>query len=147
MLMCANVGTVHVGTTRARDSHLGIRKRATGWSQNSRPVRNLSINNWDISDYRNFRNYRSVRFFDWSTLYLSGAVGFGQKIKSPTYNCAQRNNFRFAAAIVETDCNWLGQSQTVGIHPGNTSDTWGTARKSDFRFAAATDDYIWNLLQ
>jgi len=88
-----------------------------------------------MSDFRNFRNYRSPQVFRlihivyvWDNLNRS-------KIKSPTYNCAQRNYSRLAAAVLKTDCNRLGQSQTVGIHPGNRSDTWGIARKNNFRFA------------
>jgi len=147
MLMNANGDSPRdVGNIRVRESHLGIRKRATSCSRNSRHFWNRSVNNRDMSDFRNFRNYRSAQFFDWSTLFMSGAVWNDRKIKSVTYNCAQRNYFRFAATILKTDCNRLGQSQTVRIHPGNTSDTWGTARKNNFRFAAATDYCIWNWL-
>jgi len=64
------------------------------------------------SDFRNFRNYCSPSFFDWSTLYTYGAVWIDLKIEPPTHICAQRNYFRFAAAILETDGYWLGQSQT-----------------------------------
>jgi len=130
------------------DRHLGIRKRTTGWSRNSLPFRNLSINKRDMSDFRNFRNYCTPRFFDWSTSYMSGAWRWiDRKIKSPTYNCAQRKYFRFAAAILETDCYRQGQFQTVGIHPGNTSEKWETVLKINFRFAAATNDCIWNRMQ
>jgi len=76
-----------------------------------------------MNNYSNFGIYHSPRFFDWSTLYMSGAVWIDRNIQSTTYNWAQRSYFRFASAILETDYNQLGQSQTVRIHPGNTSDT------------------------
>jgi len=93
---------------------------------NSRPFQNRSINNRDMSDFRNFHNYSSPQFFDWSKFYMSGAVWIDRKIES-----LLRNYFRFPSAIFETDCNRLGQSLTVGIQPGNTSNTGWTARKNN----------------
>jgi len=40
----------------------------------SQTLKNRSVNNQDMSDFRNFRNYRPPSFFDRSTLDTSGAV-------------------------------------------------------------------------
>jgi len=66
--------------------------------------RNRSINNRDLNNYRNFRNYHKPRLFDWSTLYMSEAVRINRNIKFPTYICAQCDYFRFFAAT--DDCIW-----------------------------------------
>ena len=48
--------------------HLENGQRATGRSRNSQPLRNLSTNNRDVNDFRNFPYYRSPPFFDRFTL-------------------------------------------------------------------------------
>jgi len=57
-------GTVHMRTSRVRNRHHAIRWRDTRWSQNNWPFQNWSLNNKDMSDFRNFRNYRPVFWTD-----------------------------------------------------------------------------------
>jgi len=56
------IATAILGYARGPPADLGI----------SRPIRNRSINNQDMSYFRNSCNYRSPQFFEWSILYLSG---------------------------------------------------------------------------
>jgi len=107
------------------------------WSRNIRPFRSWSINNRDMSDFRNLRNYRSPRFLDWSILYMSGAVWIYRKIKSPPYNFTQRTYFRFAPAILQTDLLTAPVSDCRNP-PGKHVGRMGNRAQNNFWFAAAT---------
>ena len=71
--------------------------------RSSRPFRNRSTNNEDITDFRHFPYYRSPRSFDSSMFYTSVVVQINRENTSPTRKCAKQNYFRFGSAILEMD--------------------------------------------